>query len=167
MIKKPIAFFDRDGIINKDLGYVASPERVEWVLGSAKAIKYCKEKGFVVVIVTNQAGIARGYYSEEAFLSFMSWMMAQLAKEGAFIDKYYYCPFHPEGSVKEYKKESNMRKPKPGMLLQAMRDFGPAAENSFLIGDKQSDLEAAKNCGVRSFLFNEDENLFDFVKKLI
>ncbi len=151
---RPALFLDRDGVINVDRNYIYRVEDFEWVEGAADVIKRFNEKGWWVFVVTNQSGIARGYYTEEQMQVLHDWLVAELDKRGAHIDRIYHCPFHEEGTIERYRKDSYDRKPKPGMLIRAMTDFPVIKERSFLIGDKQADLDAAKAAGVRGFLFS-------------
>jgi D-glycero-D-manno-heptose 1,7-bisphosphate phosphatase len=157
--RKPLAFLDRDGVINKDKGYVSSAERFEWVDGAPQAIRELNEAGYRVVVVTNQAGIARGYYDEAAFRRHMDWLQQALQPHGAHIDAVYFCPHHPSEGIGDYRADCNCRKPRPGLLEQALRDFPAAPERCFLIGDKESDLAAARAAGVTGYLFRETDNL--------
>jgi D-glycero-D-manno-heptose 1,7-bisphosphate phosphatase len=164
---KPIVFLDRDGVINKDNGYVCTADRFEWVNGAPEAIRMLNEYGYRVVIVTNQAGIARGYYSEAQFLTFMDWMQEKLKGMRAHIDAIYYCPHHPDKGQGAYKQQCECRKPEPGLLLQAIDKFQPELEQSFLIGDKESDLQAAYRIGLTAYQFNENWDLLNFIKGII
>jgi D-glycero-D-manno-heptose 1,7-bisphosphate phosphatase len=105
------------------------------------------------VVVTNQAGIARGYYAEDTMHALHGWMQDQLAAHGAFIDAFYHCPYHPEASVEQFREDHFDRKPGPGMILRAFSDLHIDRDRSFLIGDKESDTEAARNAGIPGFLF--------------
>lgn len=150
---RPALFLDRDGVINVDKGFVASVEDIEWVEGAAEAIARFKARDWYVIVVTNQTGIARGLYTEAEMQAVHDHMIDSLAASGAVIDRIYHCPFHPEGQVPAYRKDSFDRKPKPGMLLRAMADFPIRREASFLIGDKPADIEAAHAAGCGGFLF--------------
>mgnify|MGYP005821486355 CR=1 FL=1 len=150
---RPALFLDRDGVINVDKAYVFLREDFEWVDGAQDVIRRFNEMGWWIFIVTNQSGIARGYYTEEQMQALHDWMTAELATTSAHIDRIYHCPFHEDGTIPRYTKDSYDRKPKPGMLIRAMTDFPVIRERSFLIGDKQADLDAAKAAGVRGFLF--------------
>jgi D-glycero-D-manno-heptose 1,7-bisphosphate phosphatase len=151
---RPALFLDRDGVINVDRNYVYRVEDFEWVEGAAEAIRKFNERNWWVFVVTNQSGIARGLYEEAQMEALHAWLHAELGKQGARIDRIYHCPFHEEGTIESYRKDSFDRKPKPGMLIRAMTDFPVIKERSFLIGDKQADLEAAKAAGIRGFLFD-------------
>lgn len=141
-------FLDRDGVINIDHGYVCTPERFELVDGILPCMRFFQERDYLLVIVTNQAGIAKGHYTETQFLSFDQWMHQNLLAQGVKLTKTYYCPFHKAGSIPEFTQESNDRKPKPGMILRAFREFDIAANSSLLIGDKESDMAAAYNAHI-------------------
>ena len=151
---RPALFLDRDGVINIDRSYVYRVEDFEWVEGARETIARFNALDWLVFVVTNQSGIARGFYSEEQMQILHDWMAPELARAGAHIDRIYHCPFHEEGTIDRYRKDSFDRKPKPGMLIRAMTDFPVIKERSFLIGDKQADLDAAKAAGVRGFLFS-------------
>jgi D-glycero-D-manno-heptose 1,7-bisphosphate phosphatase len=150
---RPALFLDRDGVINVDQSYVFSREDFEWVDGAKAVIRRFNDMGWRVFVVTNQSGIARGYYTEEQMQALHDWMSAELGATGAHFDRIYHCPFHEDGTIPRYTRDSYDRKPKPGMLIRAMTDFPVIKERSFLIGDKQADLDAAKAAGVRGFLF--------------
>lgn len=142
-------FFDRDGTLNEDVDYLYEPEKFIWVEGAVAAIRWANAHGYIVVVVTNQSGVARGYYDEAAVLRLHDWMNAQLTKHGAHIDAFYYCPHHPEAEIPAYRKPCDCRKPAPGMILRAIRehDIDPAA--SYLFGDGARDIEAAERAGVK------------------
>lgn len=150
---RPALFLDRDGVINVDRNYVYRVEDFEWIAGAREVIRRFNDMGWWIFIVTNQSGIARGFYTEEQMQALHDWMAAELSSSGAHIDRIYHCPFHEDGTIPRYTKDSFDRKPRPGMLIQAMTDFPVIKERSFLIGDKQTDLDAAKAAGVRGFLF--------------
>jgi len=145
-------FLDRDGVIIEDAGYVGEIERVKFIPGAGQAIRLLNENGFKVIIITNQAGVARGYFSEEAVEEINTYVQETLAKEGALIDKTYYCPHHKEGVIEEYRKDCYYRKPSPGMIEEAVRDFHIDLKRSFLIGDKGSDIEAGRRAGCKTIL---------------
>jgi D-glycero-D-manno-heptose 1,7-bisphosphate phosphatase len=149
---RPALFLDRDGVINVDHGYVHRPEDFEFMPGIFKLVRAANERGYLVVVVTNQAGIGRGYYSEAQFLSLTEWMKERFKAESARIDAVYFCPFHPEHGVGEFRRESECRKPGPGMLLQAEKDLDIDLRGSILVGDKPSDMAAGKAAGVETLL---------------
>ena len=142
-------FFDRDGTLNVDVHYLHDPADFVWIEGAIAAIRWANAHGYLVIVVTNQSGIARGYYDEATVHRLHDWMNAQLVVHGAHIDAFYYCPHHTEGSVPAYVKQCDCRKPAPGMILRAIveHDIDPAA--SFLFGDAASDVTAAEAAGVR------------------
>ena len=150
---RPALFLDRDGVLNVDRGYVSRIEDLEWIEGAHECVKRFNERGWWVFVVTNQSGIARGYYTEDDMRTLHKHMEEELNRAGAHIDRFYHCPYHEEGEIPFYRKESFDRKPKPGMLLNAMGDFPVKRDASFLIGDKQTDIEAAHAAGVGGFLF--------------
>lgn len=141
-------FLDRDGVINIDHGYVHKAEEVTFVPGIFELCRAAVGRGYRLVIVTNQAGIGRGYYTEADFAALMDWMRARFAAEGAPLTAVYHCPYHPEHGVGEYRRESDWRKPGPGMLLAAAAEHGIDLESSILIGDSETDVMAAQAAGV-------------------
>ena len=146
-------FFDRDGTLNVDVDYLHDPADFVWMEGAIEAIRWANEHGYLVIVVTNQSGIARGYYDEAAVHRLHDWMNVQLAAYGARIDAFYYCPHHPAGRVPAYTRVCDCRKPAPGMLLRAIaeHDVDPAA--SLMIGDALRDITAAEKAGVRGVLY--------------
>ena len=162
----PIVFFDRDGVLNADIGYLWRREDFVWMPGATETIRLFNSLGWRVVVVTNQSGVARGYYREDDVQSLHAWMNDSLGRMGAHIDAFYYCPHHLKGSVEQYKIECQCRKPKPGMIQKAMAEWQGEQATSFLIGDKDSDMEAAAAAGIQGFLFTGG-NLLEFVEKTI
>lgn len=140
----PALFLDRDGVINVDHGYVHKPEGFEFIDGIFELVTAAKGAGYLVVVITNQAGIGRGYYSETDFLVLTEWMQNQFVTRGGLIDAVYFCPFHPEHGIGKYRRESNCRKPAPGMLLQAKYDMQIDLAKSIFVGDKLSDMKAGR-----------------------
>lgn len=151
---RPAAFLDRDGVLNVDHGYVYRPADLQWVDGAPEAIRLLNEAGYAVIVVTNQSGVARGFYDEAAVHRFHDHMQAELSRHGAHIDAFYYCPHHPEGTVKAYAGPCRCRKPGTGLLEQAARERSIDIPRSFLIGDKPADLEAAAAFGIKGMLFD-------------
>ncbi len=160
---RPALFLDRDGVINVDKGYVARIEDVEWVEGASQTIRNFNARGWYVIVVTNQTGIAYGLYTEAQMQAVHDHILTELDLQGARIDRIYHCPYHPDGNVAPYRKDSPDRKPRPGMLLRAMADLPIRREASFLIGDKPADLDAAHAAGCGGFLFTGG-NLADFAE---
>lgn len=163
-MQRPVAFLDRDGIVNEDTGYVHRADEVRWVDGSREAIRWLNDAGYLVFIVTNQAGVARGYYTEEHVHELHAWMNAELRRFGAHIDAFEHCPFHPEGVVEKYRGVSDLRKPEPGMILKLQREWSTDPSRSFLVGDRDSDVAAAIAAGLPGFKF-PGGNLLEFVRK--
>ncbi len=164
--RRPAVFFDRDGVINKDNGFVHRKEEFEWTPGAIEAIKLLNDTGWYVFVVTNQSGVARGYYPESAVVTLHGWMQQELARHSAHVDAYYYCPYYAKGTVPAYTREHPDRKPSPGMLHRAFDDWSVRPEGSFMIGDRPSDMETAKRAGILGFCFKEG-NLEIFVREVL
>jgi D-glycero-D-manno-heptose 1,7-bisphosphate phosphatase len=141
-------FLDRDGVINHDAGYTSSAEIFRFIDGIFDLCRAARQSGYLLIVVTNQAGIGRGYYSEEDFWALTEWMCDRFKAEGASIADVFFCPFHPEHGVGAYKNDSFDRKPNPGMLLRAAEKHGIDMKRSIMIGDKNSDMQAASRAGV-------------------
>lgn len=141
-------FLDKDGVINVDHGYVCTPERTDFIEGIFELCRAATAHGYLNVVVTNQAGIARGHYTEQEFLAYMEWVRGEFRKHGAQLDAVYYCPHHPEHGIGKYLQDCDCRKPKPGMILAAQKELDLDLANSLLLGDKSSDLEAGRAAGV-------------------
>jgi D-glycero-D-manno-heptose 1,7-bisphosphate phosphatase len=152
MNPRPAIFLDRDGVVIEDAHYLASPEQVRLVHGSADAIAALNRAGWPVVVVTNQAGVARGLFTELAVEAVHAHLSEQLASYGARVEAYYYCPHHPAGEVEAYRVACECRKPKAGMLLRAADELGLDLERSWMVGDRESDLEAGAAVGARTIL---------------
>jgi len=165
-VMRPAAFFDRDGVINRDHGYVHAAGQFELIDGAGQALRLCREAGFLVFVVTNQAGIARGYYDESAVAALHAHMRALLAVDGASIDDIRYCPHHPDGRIAGYVRDCAWRKPAPGMILDLARHWPVDLGHSFLIGDKPSDMAAAEAAGIAGHLFSGG-NLAAFVRPVL
>lgn len=150
--RRPAAFLDRDGIINVDHGYVVSPNQLELTPTAAEGIRLLNEAGYPVLVVSNQSGVARGYFDTADVDRFHGHLQMRLAHERARIDAFYYCPYHPDGSVESYAIDHEDRKPGSGMLRRAIADWSIRLEGSFLVGDRDSDMAAAAGAGVRGIL---------------
>jgi D-glycero-D-manno-heptose 1,7-bisphosphate phosphatase len=148
--KQRAVFVDRDGVINVDKGYVHKVEDLEILDGVVEAIRLLKTEGFEIIVVTNQSGVARGFYREHEVRDFHEEMQRILAKDDAALDAYYYCPHHPEGSVTEYRRTCACRKPAPGMVQQAIEDFNLDPAVCYVVGDEMRDLEAGRCAGCRA-----------------
>lgn len=157
---RPALFLDRDGVINVDLSYVYLQKDFHFIEGIFELVSAANQAGYLVIVVTNQAGIGRGYYSEADFQALTDWMCDVFVQRGAAVDAVYYCPFHPEHGVGEYKQESEYRKPNPGMLLQAAKEHDIDLERSIMVGDKISDIQAGQRAGVgRLFYFSQEPSV--------
>lgn len=152
------AFLDRDGVINRDNAYVHRWEDFEFVSGAIEGMKILQDSGYALVIVTNQSGLARGYYTEDEYLQLAEAMRQHLASHGVYLRGIYHCPHHPKGTVPTFSIDCDCRKPAPGMLLQAASELGLSLPDSILIGDKPSDIQAARAAGVRHAYLVESEN---------
>lgn len=141
-------FLDKDGVINVDHGYVCTPERTEFVEGIFDVCRVATRRGHLVVVITNQAGIGRGYYSEREFLAYMDWVRSVFAERGAQLDAVYYCPHHPVHGVGQYLRVCECRKPAPGLILSAQHDLGIDLAHSVFVGDRPSDMQAGAAAGV-------------------
>jgi D-glycero-D-manno-heptose 1,7-bisphosphate phosphatase len=142
-------FLDRDGVVNVEIGYLHRIEDVRWVPGIVPLCRTARDLGYKVIVVTNQAGIARGFYTEDDFFSLMAWIRAELRRDGVEFDAVYFCPFHPTEGVGSYRCEHEDRKPGPGMLLRGAQEFGLDLKQSILVGDRCSDIGAANAAGLR------------------
>jgi D-glycero-D-manno-heptose 1,7-bisphosphate phosphatase len=164
--RRPAAFLDRDGILNEDIGYAHRPDQIIWIPGAMEAVKLLNERGFQVFVVTNQAGIARGLYTEEHVNRLHEWMNQELDRHGARIDDFRYSPFHPDHDDGRFSHLAHWRKPAPGMLMDLMRAWPVHREASFMIGDRESDMEAAQAADVAGFLFSGG-NLLDRIEAIL
>jgi D-glycero-D-manno-heptose 1,7-bisphosphate phosphatase len=165
---RPAAFLDRDGVLNIDHGYVHRPEQLEWIDGAREAVRLLNSAGYYVFVISNQSGVARGYFDEAAVNSFHAHMQDGLAAHDAHIDAFYFCPHHPDGVIKSLAVSCHCRKPAPGMLEQAAREWPIDLGASFLIGDKDDDVAAANAFNIRGIKFNpRKDSLLDLVRREI
>ncbi|WP_228710657.1 D-glycero-beta-D-manno-heptose 1,7-bisphosphate 7-phosphatase [Saccharobesus litoralis] len=148
MAKNKALFLDRDGVINFDHGYVSQIDQFEFIDGIFEICQAAQAKGYSLIIVTNQSGIGRGYFSQHDFDVLTEWMVDQFAANDVQINDIMFCPHHPEKAVNEYKTDCDCRKPKPGMILEAAQRQGINIAKSIMIGDKISDMKAADLAGV-------------------
>lgn len=163
---RPAVFFDRDGVLNVDTDYLFEIDKFVWIDGARDAVRLVNEAGYFAFVVTNQSGVARGLYEESDVQALHGWMAGELAAVGAHIDAFEYCPDHPEASIERYRRDSHRRKPGPGMITDLMQRFPIAADRSFLIGDQERDLEAARAAGIRGLMFREG-HLAAFVREAL
>jgi D-glycero-D-manno-heptose 1,7-bisphosphate phosphatase len=169
MKKTNVAFLDRDGVINSrhlNNGYVGLLKHFRWVKGAIKAIKFFNEKNYKVVVVTNQSGVARGFFTIKDVKKIHSYIQKKLKKNDAKIDAFYFCPFHKNGIIKRFKKNSLLRKPNIGMFRLTEKRWNIDKKNSFMIGDQKTDIEFAKKAKIKGYLFNQN-NLHKYIKKKI
>ncbi len=165
-LMRPAIFFDRDGVLNEDLGWVGTRDRYRWMPGAMDALQMASDAGLHTFVVTNQAGVAKGFYTEADVARLHDHILQDLLAYGATIDDIRYCPYHPDGVVESYRRESDWRKPGPGMLLDLLGAWGVDPARSVLVGDKVSDLEAAAAAGIEGHLYSGGD-LLDFVRPLI
>ena len=161
---KRAVFFDRDGVLNEEVGYLHKIEEFRWIEGARDAIKLCNDRGILVIVVTNQSGIARGLYTAHDVDVLHNFMQESLAEIDAHIDAFYYCPHHPDGIIKGLNVECGCRKPKPGMILGACKNFDIDPSHAILFGDTVRDIEAAAAAKLRAGIFFSGGNLFNAVK---
>ncbi len=153
LLRRRALFLDRDGVINRDLGYVGSRDRFHWTEGAREAIRAASDAGWHVFVVTNQSGVARGHYDEDAVTALHRWMADAVRRAGGTIDDIRYCPHHPEAPLPAYRRACACRKPAPGMLRALLRAWQLDPADCVLVGDQPSDLQAAVAAGVRGVAF--------------
>jgi D,D-heptose 1,7-bisphosphate phosphatase len=153
-LHRPALFLDRDGTINRDHGWVGTRERLDWIDGAIDAIRNATDAGCHVFIVTNQSGIARGLYSELDVALLHDWMVAQIRREGGTVDDIRYCPFHEEAAIPHYRRTSECRKPRPGMLLDLIAKWELSRANCLMVGDQSTDMAAAHGAGIQGLHFD-------------
>ncbi|MBI4560632.1 MAG: HAD family hydrolase [Candidatus Rokubacteria bacterium] len=148
----PAVFIDRDGTLSEEVGYVNHPKRLRLLAGSAEAVRLLNRAGLRAVVITNQSGVARGYFSEEVLHAVNAELVAQLKAQGAFLDGLYVCPHHPREGKPPYRARCDCRKPKPGLLLRAAGELGLDLAASYMVGDKISDVAVGRRAGAASIL---------------
>lgn len=158
-MKRRALFLDRDGVINVNHGYVHTPEKFDFIDGIFDLCRHAQHLGYLLIVVTNQAGIGRGYYTEADFLGLTDWMKQQFKHQGVNIDAVYFCPDHPEHGLGQYRKDSDCRKPKPGMFLKAIEQFDIDPSSSVMIGDKESDITAGRAAKVKTLMLLTNESI--------
>jgi D-glycero-D-manno-heptose 1,7-bisphosphate phosphatase len=162
---RPALFLDRDGVLNEDHGYVSRWEDFRWIAGAREAVAAFNRAGWLVIVVTNQSGVGRGFYTEDDMHALHGRMAQDLAAVGGHIDAFYFAPHHPEAADDAYRHpDPPDRKPNPGMILRALAEWPIDRARSILVGDKPSDLEAALRAGIRGVLF-EGGDLSAFLAK--
>jgi D,D-heptose 1,7-bisphosphate phosphatase len=166
LLHRRALFLDRDGVINHDHGWVGTRDRFDWIAGALDTIRYATDRGWHVFIVTNQSGVARGLYDENAVHELLDWIADEARRHRGTVDDARFCPYHPQADVPEYRRVSDWRKPESGMLLDLIRAWEIDPARSLLIGDQQTDLDAAAGAGVRGHLFRGD-NLLAFAGPLL
>jgi D,D-heptose 1,7-bisphosphate phosphatase len=166
VLRRPALFLDRDGVLNVDHGWVGTRERFEWVPHAREAIALATARGWHVFVVTNQSGVARGHYDEAAVQALHAWMADEVRAAGGTIDDLRYCPFHPEAPLAQYRRDSDWRKPAPGMILDLMRAWRLDPARCVLVGDNPSDVAAATAAGIAGHLFPGGD-LAEFVTPLL
>ena len=162
-ISMPECFMDRDGVINVEKGYLFKEKDFEWIDGAIDAIKYLTDKGYLTFVVTNQSGIARGYYTENDVIRLHKFINSELEKRGTRINEFFYSPFHPEFSDK-FVELSHLRKPDIGMLEIAFQKWNFDISKSFMIGDQDTDIICANKFGIKGLLYKSG-NLLEFIKQ--
>ncbi|MBO5650372.1 MAG: D-glycero-beta-D-manno-heptose 1,7-bisphosphate 7-phosphatase [Selenomonas sp.] len=164
--KNKAIFFDRDGTLNVDIAYLHRPEDFIWIEGAKEAIKYVNDQGYLAILVTNQSGVARGYYPEADIKTVYDWMNKELAKIGAHLDALFYCPHHPQGKIPAYTQSCKCRKPDTGMVDEACEIFNIDRARSFFVGDSITDMECAQKAGVTG-IFYKAGSLLSCVKESV
>jgi D-glycero-D-manno-heptose 1,7-bisphosphate phosphatase len=166
-MKRPAAFIDRDGVINVEHGYVHKIADFEWLPGVFDGLRRLQSAGFALIVVTNQAGIAKGFYAESDFDRLTAYMLEQLNAERIKIERVYYCPHHPRAVRADLRRNCTCRKPAPGMLLQAVSDLGLDLARSVIVGDKSSDIEAGRAAGVAKCLLVRSGHTFSLADQAL
>jgi D-glycero-D-manno-heptose 1,7-bisphosphate phosphatase len=155
-------FLDRDGTINEEMGYINHRSRFKVFDFTFEAIRILNNSGFLVFVITNQSGLARGYFDQRLLSEIHTDLIDSARQEKAIIEKIYYCPHHKDGSVEKYKIECDCRKPKPGMLLKAKEEYNLALESSYMIGDRYKDIQFGQNNGLKTIMVMSGYGLGEF-----
>lgn len=163
---RPALFLDRDGVLNHDHGHVGSLDRFDWIEGAVETVRLATSKGWHVFIVTNQSGVARGFYGEDDVRALLVWIREQCLAAGGTIDDTRYCPFHPEAVIPAYRRVSDQRKPAPGMILDLIRAWELDPARCVMVGDQPTDMQAAAAAGIAGHQFNGGD-LSRFVAPLL
>ena len=167
-MSKKCVFLDRDGILNKDRGYVSNLSKIIWRRNIFKLIEFLKKNKFLICVVTNQSGIARGLFKNSDVIKLHKEMNYIIRKKTSFkIDKFYYCPFYEKGVIKKYRRKSILRKPHPGMVIKYIKKKKLKKKNCIMFGDREIDLICAKNAGIQGYKVKYNMDIFKFVKTKI
>ncbi len=166
LLRRPAAFLDRDGVLNVDVAYAHRPDHITWQPGAAAAVKTLNDAGYWVFVVTNQSGIARGYYDAAAMHHLHAWMQNQLRMRAAHVDAFYHCPHHPEGTVPGLDVACACRKPAPGLIQQACGDWAVADTGSFVVGDRDGDMDLARAAGLPGYWYAGGD-LEDLIRRIL
>jgi D-glycero-D-manno-heptose 1,7-bisphosphate phosphatase len=155
-------FLDRDGILNEDTGYIYLPQQVRFIESTLQVCRYAQSLGYLLIVVSNQSGVARGYFEEQDVVALHQWMKEQLAQRGVDIADFLFCPFHPQALIEAYRVDSPCRKPAPGMIVEAAARHALSLNDSYMVGDKPSDriqLEGLRSYIVKSVYCQQDYDL--------
>jgi D-glycero-D-manno-heptose 1,7-bisphosphate phosphatase len=165
--RRGAVFFDRDGVLNVDDGYVYRIDAFRWMPGAREAVRLVNDRGLFAFVVTNQSGVARGFYAQDDVRRLHAHMQAELRAFGAHIDDFRHCPHHPCADIAAYRRDCDCRKPRPGMILDLAAHWPVDLAQSLLIGDKASDVAAAQAAGIRGFLSDGAVALDAFVRRVL
>lgn len=165
-LRRGAVIFDRDGVLNRDVDYAFRPEQIVWTDDAARAVRAVNEAGLYAFVATNQSGIGRGYYTEAQMHALHDWMVQELGREGARLDAIVYSPWHPQAEVEAYRRDSDWRKPGPGMILDLLARFPVDPARTVMVGDKDTDVQAAQAAGVEGLKF-EGGSLFEFIRPIL